>query len=91
MLMFIFPAKRNLEEETFTGDTFYNDMVQKQYEKLPYPPVTTELLREEERFYSIHQETKPISSCSNFEQHVFHKLNYSLYGGNDDFRYKGFC
>ena len=83
--MFIFPTKRNLEEETLEEET-ENDKVQKQYENLPYPPVTEEFLREEERFYTTHQEAKPIFSCAKVEQQSFHKLNYSLYGGKDDFR-----
>ena len=65
------------------GDTLAeNDLVTKQYEKLPYPPVTkNELLREEE-WYKKDKETLIITAKIS----TLPKSNHYLHKGNENFQ-----
>ena len=65
-----------------TGDTeTQNDRVKKQYENLPYPPVSENYLKKEEEHYRTRKE--PIQEVSSIR---LEKLNHYLYQGGETFR-----
>ena len=65
------------------GDTLAaNDLVTKQYENLPYPPVTQKELLEEEEWYEDDKETLRWTAPS----HTLQKSNHYLHKGNENFQ-----
>ena len=59
-----------------------NDLVVRQYERLPYPDFSEKKLHAEEEYYKIDLENPKISIPS----HSLEKINHYFYGGNQDFR-----
>ena len=65
------------------GDTIAeNDLVTKQYENLPYPPVTKINLLREEEWYKNNKEAPILTVKSN----TLPKSNHYLHKGNEDFQ-----
>ena len=62
--------------DTTTG----NDMVKKQYESLPYPPVSEQFLSAEEEWYATKQAPMRVMPSDRLQ-----KLNHYLYRGNESF------
>ena len=66
------------------GDTIpQNDLVTRQYEALPYPPVTNADIAEEEEFYRNNQQSNPMITSHHL---TLENLNHFLFGGNENFR-----
>ena len=75
--------RRLLKDEIEHGDTITeNDLVMKQYEKLPYPGVSKTYISEEEDFYKNNEEiAKFVASHDTLEN-----FNHYLHQGNENFR-----
>ena len=58
-------------------------MVTRQYEALPYPPVSNDDIKKEEEFYRNDQQSKLMYSYPTI---TLENLNHFLFRGNEDFR-----
>ena len=59
-----------------------NDPVTRQYETLPYPPVSDKDLKEEELYYRKYKDSIRLSHSSNSLENI----NHYLHRGNENFR-----
>ena len=83
-MCFAYLIFRLLLDEIDIGDSItQNDLVTRQYEALPYPPVSNDDISKEEEFYSNKHQSKLIYSYPTI---TLENLNHFLLRGNENFR-----
>ena len=70
-----------MDDPSWGDTTTENDVVQKQYENLPYPGLSEKFLSHEEEWYTTNKSPLYIYPSDRLQ-----KLNHYLYQGNESFQ-----